>query len=198
MEQVLDIRPVKAKLRKDFKRRRQAMPKQRKAILDRKIQNKLMNLWAYREASAILTYVSTPIEVNTHYLIEAALKSGKTVAVPRCEGEGRRMNFYVIESFDELAPGSFGVLEPFTQDREPVKDFDNSLCIVPGFSFDKQGFRLGYGKGYYDRFLREYTGIAVGICYYDYLKERLPHGKYDRAMHMLVTEKGTYSIAKKG
>lgn len=198
MEQILDIRPVKAKLRSDLKKKRMAMPSSKKNLLDRKIQNRLMNLWAFREASAILTYVSTPIEVDTRYLIDCALKSGKTVAVPKCEGGERRMNFYIIESLNELAPGSFGVLEPFSQDKTPFRDYNGSLCIVPGFSFDRQGFRLGYGKGYYDRFLREYTGVAVGICYNECVKQRLPHGKFDKAVHMLVTEKETCGNIEKG
>lgn len=194
MEQILDIRPVKARLRSDLKKKRLSMPQIKKSIMDRKIQNRLMNLWAFREAALILTYVSTPIEVDTHYMIETALKSGKTVAVPKCQEESRLMNFYPIQSLAELSPGAFKVLEPIKTNKNPLKDFEGSVCIVPGFSFDKEGFRLGYGKGYYDRFLKDYTGTAIGICYSDCVKENLPHGKNDRNIHMLITEKDTYNI----
>lgn len=194
MEKILDIRPIKAKLRGDLKRKRITMPVRKKTALDMKIQNKLMNLWAFRQADTILTYVSTDIEVDTKRMIEAAFSMGKTVAVPRCETYERQMNFYLIKSLNELAPGAFGVLEPLSIERKPFNSFENSLCVVPGLSFDKHGFRLGYGKGYYDRFLRNYTGITVGICYEDNIKEKLPHGKYDVAVQMLITEKEVYSI----
>ncbi|OQA48922.1 MAG: 5-formyltetrahydrofolate cyclo-ligase family protein [Firmicutes bacterium ADurb.Bin300] len=196
MEQILDIRPVKARLRSDLKKKRLSMPQIKKNIMDRKIQNRLMNLWAFREASLILTYVSTPIEVDTHYMIETALKIGKTVAVPKCREEGRLMEFYHIQSLNELSPGAFGVLEPLSANKKSLEDFEGSLCIVPGFSFDKEGFRLGYGKGYYDRFLKDYTGTSAGICYSDCVKEHLPHGKNDRIVHMLITEKDTYNISE--
>lgn len=194
MEQILDIRPIKAKLRGDLKKRRITMPERKKTALDAKIQNRLMNLWAFRQADTILTYVSTPIEVDTKRMIEAALKMGKTVAVPRCKSAERQMNFYLIKSLNELSPGTFGVLEPLSDTRKPFTDFNNSLCVVPGLAFDVNGYRLGYGKGYYDRFLRNYTGTTIGICYDDNIKERLPHGKYDVAVQMLITEKEVLSI----
>ncbi len=194
MEQILDIRPIKAKLRVDVKKKRIIMPQRKKLALDTKIQNRLMNLWAFRHANAILTYVSTPIEVDTKRIIQEAFKMGKAVAVPKCESTERQMNFYLIESFKDLAPGTFGVLEPTFTKREPFLDFEDTLCIVPGLAFDKEGYRLGYGKGYYDRFLRNYTGTTVGICYKDNIKEQLPHGKYDVAVQMLVTEKEVVNI----
>ncbi|NLA72404.1 MAG: 5-formyltetrahydrofolate cyclo-ligase [Clostridiales bacterium] len=194
MEKILDIRPIKAKLRGDLKKKRVTMPERKKTALDMKIQNKLMNLWAFRQADTILTYVSTPVEVDTKRMIKAAFSMGKTVAVPRCETYERQMNFYLIKSLNELAPGAFGVLEPLSIEHMPFDNFKNSLCVVPGLSFDKHGYRLGYGKGYYDRFLRNYTGTTVGICYEDNIKERLPHGKYDVAVQMLITEKEVYSI----
>ncbi len=194
MEKILDIRPIKAKLRGDLKKKRVTMPERKKTALDMKIQNKLMNLWAFRQADTILTYVSTPIEVDTKRMIQAALSMGKTVAVPKCESYERQMKFYLIKSLSELTPGAFGVLEPLFGERKPFDNFKNSLCVVPGLAFDKHGYRLGYGKGYYDRFLRNYTGTTIGICYEDNIKERLPHGKYDVAVQMLITEKEVFSI----
>ena len=82
----------------------------------------------------------------------------------------------------------FGVLEP-----EPVADnlyneSDGGLCIVPAFSYDWRGYRLGYGKGYYDRFLSRFEGNMVGICYSECVQRSLPHGRYDRPVELLVTE----------
>ncbi len=189
MERIVDIRPEKNKRRADIKRFRQMMPSEQKNALDRKIQNRLMNLWVFRETRTILSYVSTPSEMDTVYLIETALKSGKTVAVPRCEDQAGKMSFYVIRSLSELSPGYFGVLEPKTHCMPYDFGTEKTLCIVPALTFDREGYRLGYGKGYYDRFLNSFSGTTVGMCYACCLSEALPHGKYDKAVDMLITEK---------
>jgi len=69
-----------------------------------------------------------------------------------------------------------------------LTQYNNSVCIVPGLSFDYDGFRLGYGKGYYDRFLSGFDGDSIGLCYGECVCKRLPHGRYDRAVDVLVTE----------
>ncbi len=189
MEKVIDIRPIKKKLRVEAKEMRRAMSPDKKSSLDRKIKNRLLNLWAIREANAVLCYVSTDIEVDTREFINSLLQMGKRVAVPRCEGEKSNMNFYYINSLDELRPGSFGVDEPDPTKHIMVGETKGSVCIVPAFMFDRSGYRLGYGKGYYDRYLSRYKGSAIGICYGDNIKDELFHGKYDRTVDIVVTEK---------
>lgn len=189
MEKIIDIRPLKKQLRVEAREMRRALSPEKKRSLDRKIKNKLLNLWAVREADAILCYVSTDIEVDTREFITALLQMGKPVAVPRCEGEKSNMNFYYINSLDELLPGSFGVDEPEPVTEHMVTQTEKTLCVVPAFMFDKSGYRLGYGKGYYDRYLSRYKGSTIGICYNDNLKDELFHGKYDRTVDMIVTEK---------
>ncbi|MBR4287189.1 MAG: 5-formyltetrahydrofolate cyclo-ligase [Clostridia bacterium] len=198
MEKVIDIRPLKKKLRAEAREMRRAMSPDRKQSLDRKIKNKLLNLWSVREAKAVLCYVSTDIEVDTREFINALLAMGKRVAVPRCEGEKSNMNFYYINSLDELDVGSFGVDEPDPTKHIMVGDTKDCVCIVPAFMFDKQGFRLGYGKGYYDRYLSRYKGSTIGICYSENLVDELFHGKYDRTVDMIITEKDIISDIKGG
>lgn len=198
MEKVIDIRPLKKKLRAEAREMRRAMSPDRKQSLDRKIKNKLLNLWSVREAKAVLCYVSTDIEVDTREFINALLAMGKRVAVPRCEGEKSNMNFYYINSLDELDVGSFGVDEPDPAKHIMVGDTKDCVCIVPAFMFDKQGFRLGYGKGYYDRYLSRYKGSTIGICYSENLVDELFHGKYDRTVDMIITEKDIISDIKGG
>ncbi|MBQ8182770.1 MAG: 5-formyltetrahydrofolate cyclo-ligase [Clostridia bacterium] len=193
MEKVIDIRPIKKKLRAEAREMRRSMSPDKKVVLDRKIKNKLLNLWSVREAKAVLCYVSTEIEVDTREFINALLQSGKRVAVPRCEGEKSNMNFYYINSLDELESGSFGVDEPDPSKHIMVGDTSGCVCIVPAFMFDRRGYRLGYGKGYYDRYLSRYKGSTIGICYTENLKEELFHGKYDRTVDMIVTEKDIIS-----
>ena len=133
--------------------------------------------------------MSTKIEVDTFRIIERALADGKAVAVPRCVPGTRQMEFYRINSVEELAPGTFGVLEPIPGVHELLHDFSDSLCIVPALSYDWHGYRLGYGKGYYDRFLSKYEGVMIGICYSDCVQRKLPHGRFDRPVELLVTER---------
>ena len=137
----------------------------------------------------IFTYLSKPIEVDTFGLVRAAWANRKRVAVPKCIPETTQMEFYYITSMDDLAPGAFGVLEPVPERCRLVTDYSRGLCVVPGLCFDTEGYRLGYGKGYYDRFLSAFRGVTVGICYTACTQWRLPHGRYDRQIQLLITEK---------
>ncbi len=156
---------------------------------DTAVLSKLVALPEYRNAKLVLTYVSTAIEVDTHALICRALSDGKRVAVPYCVPGKIEMLFCEITSLSDLAPGSFGVLEPDPEKQIVLDSFPNSVCILPGLAFDLCGYRLGYGKGYYDRFLSRYHGKNVGVCYNACLKPVLPHGRYDKMVSVLVTEK---------
>lgn len=189
-----DIRPLKAELRGRYKKLRLQLSPEAKEELDQKILNRVMNLWQYREAGLILTYVSTPIEVDTRRLIEKSLLAGKRVAVPRCVPGTREMEFYLIRSIEELSPGTFGVLEPSPEHSALLEDFSKGLCIVPALSFDYQGYRLGYGKGYYDRFLARFGGSAVGLCYDNCMARNLPAGRYDRPVQLIVTQRKTLAV----
>ena len=186
----VDIRPQKDMLRKGIKEKRKSLSFEEKARRDKKISNKLYSLWQYREANVILTYVSTDNEVDTRCIIETALNAKKKVAVPFCvPNTPHLMKFYFINSLSQLEKGSFGVLEPNPNICEELKDFSNGLCLVPALSFDKKGYRLGYGKGYYDRFLSKFDGKTVGLCYEEFLSEELPNGKYDKQVQTIITDR---------
>ncbi len=193
MEQINDIRLAKKALREKIKAERLSLDAQYKKTADSKIKNKVLNLWSLREAETVLTYVSTDIEVDTKALIYELFKMKKKIAVPKCLNNKGDMKFFYINSFDDLEPGFFGVLEP----KEHCKEFDyaqKSICIVPAFMFDKNGYRLGYGKGYYDRFLSGYNGTAVGICYDTDITDNLLHGKFDRTVSTVITDKRIFNI----
>ncbi len=184
-----DIREVKSDLRSGFKNKRSSMSEHLKLNMDSEIQSRFLTLRQYSFCDTVFTYVSKDIEVDTLAIIRAAWANGKRVAVPRCIKDTREMDFYYIESMDDLEEGSFGVLEPIEEKCEKVTDFSKGLCIVPGLSFDAEGYRLGYGKGYYDRFLSRFGGETVGLCYSNCIKWKLPHGRYDRAVDMIVTDR---------
>lgn len=186
---ITDIRPIKTELRQKYRGLRQAMPPEIKEQRDEAIADQVRRLWQYENNDVLLIYVSTDIEVDTFRIIRRALADGKRVAVPRCVPDTRNMEFYYIQSTDELEPGMFGVLEPAACPEKMYHPNDRGLCIVPAFSYDWNGYRLGYGKGYYDRFLSRFEGNIVGICYSDCVQRTLPHGRYDRPVELLVTEK---------
>lgn len=185
---VTDIRPIKSELRQKYRSLRQSMPPEIKAQKDEAIAAQVRRLWQYQRNSVLLIYVSTAIEVDTFRIIRQAIEDGKRVAVPRCVPDTRNMEFYYIDSTDELSPGMFGVLEPAVNPDRLYHESEGGLCIVPAFSYDWRGYRLGYGKGYYDRFLSRFEGNMVGICYSDCVQRSLPHGRYDRPVSLLVTE----------
>ncbi|MEG0980001.1 MAG: 5-formyltetrahydrofolate cyclo-ligase [Oscillospiraceae bacterium] len=187
--QVVDIREEKKRMRQHYKSVRDNLSLDEKDILDEKLLRKVTQLWSYREENLLITYVSTGSEVDTRELIKFALADGKKVAVPRCIENTRDMEFYLIKSFDDLAPGSFGVMEPVKEKCELLEDYSNGVCLVPAIAFDKKGYRLGYGKGYYDRFLSRYSGRVLGICYSSCICSSLPHGRFDRKVASIVTEK---------
>lgn len=186
-----DIRQVKNSLRVRIKQMRADMPPELKAEYDEIIADEFLHSTSYTRSNVILTYVSTAIEVDTLRIIKAALEDGKRVACPRCIDGTRLMDFYYINSIDDLKRGSFGVLEPDADESMLYKGAERPVCIVPGLAFDHWGYRLGYGKGYYDRFLASYKGWTVGLCYSACIEYKLPHGRFDRAVDRLITEKFT-------
>ncbi len=184
-----DIREYKASLRKKVRAKRESLPAEIKEELDKGILGNITRLRQYKLNETILTYVSTRIEVDTIALIRRALRDNKRVAVPRCVENSREMEFYYINSLDELEPRTFGVLEPVKEKCELLTDYTKGLCIVPGLAFDFQGYRLGYGKGFYDRFLGRFSGDTAGICYSSCVVWKLHHSYYDKNAKLLVTEK---------
>ena len=184
----IDIRKYKQELRLKCREARQSLSPETKKTLDSQVAENVRRLKEYRPAKTLLIYMSTPIEVDTVQIIKNAWEDGKRVAVPRCIPDSRDMEFHYIEDLDCLSPGTFSVLEPSAQ-LPVVTDFSGCLMIVPGMQFDMKGYRIGYGKGYYDRYMVRFTGISAGICYSGELRPFMYHGRYDRCVDIVVTDK---------
>lgn len=185
-----DIREHKKQLRNKYKLLRKNMLQNIKRKKDNDIFNRVISSSAYKSCDLLLTYVSTEIEVDTLELINYSLLIGKKVAVPKCIDGTRNMIFYYINSLNDLENGAFSVLEPIIDKCTPVNDFKKALCIVPGLAFDVLGYRLGYGKGYYDRFfISNAELLKLGICYCTCTVNKLYRGKYDIPVDLLITEK---------
>lgn len=173
-----NIKEWKKNLRARHRQTRERMDPKKKLQWDAAIENRLFALPEYRRADILFTYVSKAIEVDTFGIIRRALADGKAVAVPRCVPGTFEMEFYYIRSPQELEKGAFGVLEPIPESSRKVEKETGGLCVVPGLAFDSNGFRLGYGKGYYDRFLSGFHGVTAGICYNSCVQWELPHGLF--------------------
>ena len=177
---------IKSELRKKAREKRKQVSD--REISDERIAEKLFSLDEYKAAKTVLIYVSLDDEIKTDSIIKEALKAEKLVAVPFCFDCAGNMGFYLIKSLDELEAGSFGVLEPNIKTCERLENFSDSIIIVPGMTFDKSGFRLGYGKGYYDRFLSAYNQISIGLCYDEMLVSSLPRDEFDKNVDIIITQ----------
>ena len=100
-----------------------------------------------------------------------------------------------LDRREQLQPGAFSVLEP-DESRPVARDFSSSLMIVPALSLDNRGYRLGYGKGYYDRYIAEFTGPTAGICYAADCRRHMYHGRFDRPVDVIVTDRGIRRAVK--
>lgn len=186
----MDIKTQKTHLRKTHLAARRALPPEEKQRLDRAVFTRFTALSQYKAAKTLLCYVSSAIEVDTRAILQHALQAGKTVAVPRCIPGTSEMEFHKIPSQSSLSPGAFGILEP-PQDAPLCTDFSNALCVVPALCFDRHGYRVGYGKGYYDRFLSRFSGETVGLIYEENFVAAVPHDTFDRRVSLLVTPQRT-------
>jgi 5-formyltetrahydrofolate cyclo-ligase len=180
----------KADLRKKLSSLRGQIAAEEKGNRDLRIAEYFLESKLYRNARAILAYISVKNEVDTIRIIRQILLDGKALAVPVCVPNDCSLLFYRIQNLSELLPAPFGLLEPDTARSEPVDVGSYPICIVPALAYDKKGCRIGYGRGYYDRFLASYTGCAVGLCYDSFLLDSLPADRYDRPVQMLITESG--------
>ena len=122
-------------------------------------------------------------------LAEQALRLGKRIAFPLCHPKTHKMTFHAVDTLGELTVGAYGIPEP-DHHLPTVTANARTLCIVPALSFDRFGYRLVYGGGYYDRFLSEFAGISVGLVYEALCVEELPRDRYDERVDLIITEKG--------
>jgi len=151
--------------------------------------------------STVMSYVPFRSEVNVRPLIEQLWRGGYRVAAPKVNRENRMMECYVIEGTVDLIPGAWGILEPRADKPRLGLEERIDAVIVPGLAFDREGGRLGYGAGFYDRFFRglEAVGlpmpVRIGVCYEDQIVPKVPMETHDYAVDWVVTENGASRCA---
>ncbi len=159
------------------------------------IIQKLTGLDCYQHARAVHTYVAWREEVENHELLRVILREGKTVVTPKVNSQTNRLENYLIPRFEALAPGAFGILEPSSaRGARLFSELEKrDLVIVPGLAFDRQGNRLGYGGGYYDRLLAEIHALKVALAFAAQIVEGIPIEPHDCRVDFIVTEQEVIS-----
>jgi len=153
------------------------------------IRQRLISLPEFNAARALLVYVSSKDnEVDTLALIRTALEAGRTVLVPVAMPSTREMLWSELKSLDELEPSTFGIMEPRKECVRPREHTETDAAIVPGIAFDTAGHRIGYGGGYYDRFLAAFHGTTIALAYELQIYESIPAEPHDRRVGFIVTE----------
>lgn len=145
---------------------------------------------AYRSCSVIYIYMSLPGEAETRTLIQRAWEDGKKVAVPKTDLEKRQLHFYEIRHFGQVKPGVMGILEPSEEEgarRAPDPD-GAVLMIMPGVAFDRRRSRIGYGGGFYDRYLELHPHLQTAAAAFDFqILDKVPAGEHDKKPDCIYT-----------
>ncbi len=178
----------KTTLRRELRALRRAIPPEEKKATDAILVGKALLTDVYRSADLLLLYAPLSDEPNLLALAEEAWRDGKQVAFPISHTETHTLTFHTVASLSELREGTYGIFEPSCD--APIAQITNkTLCIVPALAFDRAGYRLGYGGGYYDRLLSDFPGHTLALFYHTLLQNELPRGEYDCAVELLITEK---------
>jgi len=187
----LQIKMQKKILRRHVLSIRRSLSKEQIKSKSEKIREKLFNLPIFKEAEVILFYLSLPDEVQTYEMVKDSLRIGKRVAVPVVNLEEKEIiPFELKNSKFKLIPGPFGILQPDKDDCYPLLKEDIDLVIVPGIAFDSRGGRIGFGKGFYDRFLSTLSDVgSVALAFECQVFDKVPCDRHDVKVNFIITEK---------
>lgn len=194
------MEPIDKKtFRKQMLGKRDTIPVEARQAADEARNEKLLLWKRYREAELLLFYVSYRSEADTRVLLSEALMAGKAVAVPKVEGQD--MVFYRITDLSQLVEGYRGILEPDTKNTKPV-DYsayapEKTILLVPGCAFDRKGGRMGYGGGFYDRYMEAHPRFyRVALAYEAQLVDAVPREAHDKRVNDILTELQEYRFAE--
>jgi len=177
--------------KKEIRKRIDALRRRKPAewILEhsRRITETLAGQPFFKMAATVHTYVSWRNEVDTHALIQTMLEQGKNIIVPKIEGSQGALVHARIHSLSDLLPGAYGIPEPTRVDPSyDIREID--IVLVPGVAFDRSGYRLGFGGGYYDTFLKQLEAQRVGLAFDFQLVEEVPRRAEDEKVDIIITE----------
>lgn len=185
------IQGQKSRLRREIRDTMVRMSPEERAHSDEALCGVFLALPELCESETVLLYYGVGNEVFTKPLLSTLLARGKRVLLPRCLPH-RQMEARLLCDETELVPGVFGIPEP--SERCPVvSKEDISLILAPALCCDREGYRLGKGGGYYDRYLADYSGFSVALCRSILLQDTIPHHGFDQPVSLVLTENGGLS-----
>ncbi len=176
---------MKSELRKQVLQEMKALPREEKQFIDQALTERLLQHPFYQEAKVIASYLSFSHEFQTQELIEQALKDGKKILIPKTYPK-RRMDFVVYDP-QQLVKTAFGLLEQ-QGDLEVVDASQIDLIHVPGLAFTTEGYRIGYGGGYYDRYLEHFSGHTLSTIYPCQIQDFIPENHDIPVQEVLIDE----------
>lgn len=167
-------------------------PDEQKRAIEERLAEHLRTTDMWKAAKTIGITVSQRFEWNTTPIIEVGWQQGKTMCVPKCIPREKKLIFYRLDHFNQLEVVYYGLHEPKPEETEQIEKSQIDLLIVPGLLFDKRGFRVGFGGGYYDRFLTDFPNQTVSLLHSTQLVERVPSESFDIPVQHLITENGLF------
>ena len=188
---------MKNRFRRELKDRRSGLLKSEVLNKSNQIKERLFSLKEFKQAHVVLFYISYDNEVYTHDMIKESISKGKRIVVPISDKENRRLILSEFDEWNNLEPGSHGILEPRKDKIKEISVDKVDLIIVPGVGFDEKGHRIGHGKGYYDNLLRNSTkALHIGLAFEFQIIDHVPTEKHDVTLDRIITEKRIINCIK--
>lgn len=159
-------------------------------IISSHLQHELFSSTLWQEAQTVGLYLSNGLEWDTRNIVEQGFKEGKTVAIPKTIPDTKEMLFYQISTMDQTMLGNFDLLEPIIEQTRFVKKDEIDLLLVPGLVFSRDGYRIGFGGGYYDRYLADFIHSTISIAFSEQIVDFLPIESFDIPVNYIITEEG--------
>ncbi|MBP3585604.1 MAG: 5-formyltetrahydrofolate cyclo-ligase [Peptococcaceae bacterium] len=189
----MEISAIKNQLRKQYKQIREQLTIEQVKKNSAQIADRLFQTSFWQNSSTVMLYLSFQNEVMTDQIYRQGWLEGKTMLLPICSAQNGIMTMSVLSSFDQLIPNRYGIRELPAPVQQIIAPQKIDLCLIPGIAFDRYGNRLGFGSGYYDRYLAQIAShvpriaLAHSCQIYDGL---LPVDQYDLPIHYMLTEYG--------
>ncbi|MFV5335807.1 5-formyltetrahydrofolate cyclo-ligase [Bacillus paralicheniformis] len=186
---------MKRSLRNEVRKRLANMPEQEFLLKAEAIHRKLFQSKQWKKASVIALTISRNREVPTEPIIEQARLEGKTVCIPKCMPDTKEMHFRSFQDESDLEVVYFGLQEPIVHKTGRMEPEDIDFILVPGICYDRTGYRIGYGGGYYDRYLSGFTKDTASLAFECQVIDHVPKEPHDIPVEQIFTEDAVYTCS---
>ncbi|MGP4107269.1 5-formyltetrahydrofolate cyclo-ligase [Virgibacillus sp. L01] len=178
----------KTELRKNAISMLKSISKSERKNIEEKLKQNVVESDVWKQSEVVGITISNGFEWNTKPIIETAWDEGKAICVPKCRPKERKLDFYRINTYEQLEVVYYNLLEPIPEETQRIDKGIINLLIVPGLLFDRNGFRIGFGGGYYDRFLSDFPNNRISMASNAQIVEGLPSEPFDIPVDKIITE----------